>query len=354
MSDGFDKSLREFADEANENVDFEALRERILKAREEEKTQNVVKPRFGASRLRGWGLLAACLLLFIGGSIVLGEGISSKKADDAPQLMMNAAAGAVEESADAAMPEAALFDMEEAQFDAAEAPAEAMVTTSVTDENDSGKSEPAPALAGRATENAPDGMPSGMEEPYLVLVNRNNPIPEGKQTENLSSVDEAELSNITLKKTGMLAEATALSALSEMLRAAEEEGVTGFYLISAYRSFDEQNAIWQRKLASDPHYGENGAPVSSMPPGQSEHQTGLAFDITSLGHPSMSEGYAGTEQAQWLAENCADYGFILRYPKGKENTTGVVFEPWHFRYVGVDTAQYLTESGLVLEEREYN
>ena len=85
-------------------------------------------------------------------------------------------------------------------------------------------------------------------------------------------------------------------------------------------------------------------------PGTSEHQLGLAVDIISNAHPELNEAWAETEEAKWLTENCAQYGFILRYPPDKSDITGIVWEPWHFRYVGEDAAAYIMENGLCLEE----
>ena len=85
-------------------------------------------------------------------------------------------------------------------------------------------------------------------------------------------------------------------------------------------------------------------------PGTSEHQLGLAVDIISNVHPELDESWAQTEEAEWLKENCADYGFILRYPPDKSGITGIVWEPWHFRYVGEEAAQYIMENDLCLEE----
>lgn len=85
-------------------------------------------------------------------------------------------------------------------------------------------------------------------------------------------------------------------------------------------------------------------------PGTSEHNLGLAVDIVSLGYQLLDNKQATTAEVRWLVENCADYGFILRYPQGKESITGIIYEPWHFRYVGVTAAQEIMDSGMCLEE----
>ena len=91
--------------------------------------------------------------------------------------------------------------------------------------------------------------------------------------------------------------------------------------------------------------GQSEADTYSARPGHSEHQTGLALDIN-----YADSWFDNTAEARWIAENCADYGFILRYPKGKEDKTGYMYESWHVRYVGKELARKVTDSGLCLEE----
>ena len=85
-------------------------------------------------------------------------------------------------------------------------------------------------------------------------------------------------------------------------------------------------------------------------PNASEHQIGLALDIVTDTYVALNEGFAKTAAGKWLAENSCKYGFILRYPKGKEDITGIEYEPWHFRYVGAEVATLITEQGITLEE----
>jgi len=114
------------------------------------------------------------------------------------------------------------------------------------------------------------------------------------------------------------------------------------YLNSGYRSYASQQSIYTEYVYS---YGYAYAEAQAARPGHSEHQTGLAIDVTN------SSGYfTGSSQAAWLKENCADYGFILRYPEGKSDKTGYNAEAWHIRYVGLEHAQKITASGLCLEE----
>ena len=88
----------------------------------------------------------------------------------------------------------------------------------------------------------------------------------------------------------------------------------------------------------------------TLPAGHSEHETGLSLDILCSGNTQMDLTQANEPGNRWLVEHCAEYGFILRYPKDKENITGIAFEPWHFRYVGKEAAQFMSSRGLTLEE----
>lgn len=140
----------------------------------------------------------------------------------------------------------------------------------------------------------------------------------------------------------------ARAAFEEMAAAAR---VDGFELVafSGYRSFERQQELYERYVKND---GQEAADRYSARPGHSEHQTGLAFDI---GEKNFEEHYAResfgeTEAGKWVASNAHKFGFIMRYPKGKEKITGYMYEPWHFRYLGKELAKELTESGLTVEE----
>lgn len=137
------------------------------------------------------------------------------------------------------------------------------------------------------------------------------------------------------------------SALINMFSAAETDS---YYLMigSGYRSAELQS-VYFYGLASS--VGEEAANQSIARPGQSEHQTGLAVDISTVSQQCyLSECFAATGDGIWLVENSYKYGFILRYPEGKESITGYSYEPWHFRYVGVDLATAIHDSGLTFDE----
>lgn len=133
----------------------------------------------------------------------------------------------------------------------------------------------------------------------------------------------------------------AQAAFDEMQAAAAAEGIT-LKIISGYRSYTQQTKTYATYAARD---GEDAADRYSARPGHSEHQTGLAMDINSLW-----QSFADTAEGKWLAEHCAEYGFIIRYGADKETETGFMYEPWHIRYLGLDWAKAVTESGLCLEE----
>ncbi len=130
-------------------------------------------------------------------------------------------------------------------------------------------------------------------------------------------------------------------AFEELRMGAAEDGIT-IYLSSGFRSYETQNYLYNGYVY---YYGQAVADTFSARPGHSEHQTGLAIDCNII-----SDAFIGTPEAIWLAEHCHEYGFIIRYPQGKESITGYKYEPWHIRYIGVENAQKIHESGLTLEE----
>ncbi|THE09323.1 hypothetical protein E1I69_22790 [Bacillus timonensis] len=140
---------------------------------------------------------------------------------------------------------------------------------------------------------------------------------------------------------------TARAAFETMKRAAAKDGIV-LEAFSTYRSYSYQGSLYNRYVARN---GQAEADTFSARPGNSEHQTGLAFDIGGKNKGLWAEDeFANTAEAKWLANNAHHYGFILRYLKGKEHITGYIFEPWHYRYVGTELAPKIHQSGLTLEE----
>ncbi len=134
---------------------------------------------------------------------------------------------------------------------------------------------------------------------------------------------------------------TVMEAWNAMVEAAKEEGIS-LRIISGYRSYQTQQKLYNNYVNRS---GKEEADTYSARPGHSEHQTGLAFDINEISY-AFGESKAG----KWVAEHGPSYGFIIRYPKDKQEITGYVYEPWHLRYLGTELAMDVAESGLCLEE----
>ena len=143
-------------------------------------------------------------------------------------------------------------------------------------------------------------------------------------------------------------DAEAGAALQRLYDAAAADGLT-IYTVSGYRSYATQKSIYENNVATR---GLEYTETISARPGTSEHQTGLSFDVGAGSDTStvLSQRFAKTPEYAWLQEHMADHGFILRYPSGKTDWTGYVFEPWHIRYVGVELARYIRSTGLCVEE----
>lgn len=143
--------------------------------------------------------------------------------------------------------------------------------------------------------------------------------------------------------------------LVDMLAAAGEEGYH-YWIASAYRSRQRQQELVDEDVLRYRNQGLSYQKAleetykQTMPAGKSEHETGLALDILYGENPQMDLSQADTAGNQWLVEHSHEYGFILRYPQDGEEITGIAYEPWHFRYVGKEAAQFLYENQLTLEE----
>ncbi|MCL2224873.1 MAG: M15 family metallopeptidase [Defluviitaleaceae bacterium] len=176
----------------------------------------------------------------------------------------------------------------------------------------------------------------------LWLVNRENALCADFVPSNLVVYRGAEL------------RAEARDAFVEMVEELEAAGIFGLKLQSAYRSYEHQSAIFERKKqfliaqGHDESEAEENAATVVQPPGASEHQLGLALDVTMDGQ--LSQEFAQTKAGIWLEENCHRFGFIVRYPQYKTDVTDIIYEPWHLRYVGRPHAQIMKETGLALEE----
>lgn len=201
---------------------------------------------------------------------------------------------------------------------------------------------PIPAVA-----PAPVPLNTDLENTYTFLVNREYPLAKNYAPSDLVVPDiPFSFSDKTADKRKL--RKVAAEALEELYRAALEEKDLTITGVSGYRSYDRQYDIYGTNLIRK---GLQHTNLYSAAPGTSEHQTGLAIDVScaSIGY-SLTNRFATTPEGIWLKENCWRFGFILRYPKDKEDITGYAYEPWHIRYVGVPLAYYLYTTGLTLDE----
>jgi len=172
---------------------------------------------------------------------------------------------------------------------------------------------------------------------------------------NKFPLDESYKFEVKKLPCGVPVDAEIYDSLVAMLDAGTAEGCS-FHVNTAFRTIDEQKALFAKhmKIHMDKGLDENAAydvvKTIIAIPGRSEHHTGLAVDILSVDHRALDDAYGETKEAKWLAENCHKFGFILRYPGDKCEITGVIYEPWHFRYVGEDAASEIMSKGICLEE----
>lgn len=214
---------------------------------------------------------------------------------------------------------------------------------------------PTPAATATSTPETATPVPEATA-PVLVntdtstvtfLVNREYPLSEDYVPEGLTTPEVLfPFSDTSIDKAKMTPEAGA--ALARLFDAAYDEAGLTLYGVSAYRSYARQYTIYATNLIV---YGTAHTNRYSAAPGRSEHQTGLAIDISCASEGfGLEETFADTPEGIWVAQNAHRFGFILRYPKDKEHITGYSYEPWHIRYVGTELAALLYETGLTLDE----
>ena len=186
-----------------------------------------------------------------------------------------------------------------------------------------------------------------LADPLMVLVNHTSKMPDD-YTFDTKECGSATAVNKTLQT-------VACDAFLEMQKAAAADGVT-VWMQSGYRSVKYQTSLYERKTkyyldkGCDNATAREKAAAVVNPPGYSEHNCGLAADLNSPEHTGLDEGFEKTAAFRWLCEHAGDYGFILRYPKDAEDKTEIIYEPWHWRYVGVENAARINASGLCFEE----
>ena len=186
-----------------------------------------------------------------------------------------------------------------------------------------------------------------LADPLMVLVNHTNKMPDDYTFETKECGSKTAV-NKTLQT-------VACDAFLEMQKAAAAENVT-IWMQSGYRSVAYQTKLYEKKTQ---YYRDKGfeeaaarekAAAIVNPPGYSEHNCGLAADLNSPEHTGLDEGFENTAAFRWLCQHAGEYGFILRYPKGAEEKTEITYEPWHWRYVGVENAAKINASGLCFED----
>jgi len=181
---------------------------------------------------------------------------------------------------------------------------------------------------------------------YLVLVNKNNKLaPEYSPSDlvllNVFDFNQNPNTTIYMRE-------TAAHMVEQLFQAALDEAGLWLLARSGYRSYETQAQVYERYVSES---SQEAADRFSARPGHSEHQTGLALDVTaSAVNGQLVEEFGNIPEGQWLRDHAHRFGFIIRYPEGRENETGYIYEPWHIRYVGIEAATKIYEQGWILEQ----
>lgn len=203
-------------------------------------------------------------------------------------------------------------------------------------------SHPTSSVKAAASSAAPPSRTVDRSAWQIRLVNATHPLPANFTVQTVA-VGNARF------------DARAADALRQLMQACNRQG-NHLLICSGWRSISKQSSLYQDEIYAQKRRGltsgkaESAAAAVVAPPGTSEHNLGLAVDFGSSTNEYCDETFARTPEGKWLAKNAWQYGFILRYPQGKEKLTGIVFEPWHYRYVGLQAAKEIRASGQCLEE----
>ena len=195
-----------------------------------------------------------------------------------------------------------------------------------------------------AVEDSASLLSSGSENWAIALVNEEHPLD--------TSYVPAEMTEIESERS---VDSRIADDLKQMLSDAKDAGLS-MYVASAYRSYEKQREVFNNTIQDwisqgySPLNAYDETKKSVAVPGTSEHATGLAVDIISSEYEALDDRQGDTEEQKWLMEHCWEYGFILRYPSDKSDVTNIVYEPWHYRYVGKEAAKEITEQNITLEE----
>ena len=308
------------------------------------------------------GIIITCIVIFM--IIFIGKAINSDKdTTDSPETDVSEIQKPTEStSSEFQTPETTQSDTSTTEHVQS---TEEKTTEKTTNEPETVVVTTKPALTGSFYDTvkyrSPDAVPANIFKHgrSLMLLNRQYELPEDFKWDlvywsNGQPVDAMYL-NCEEKNSVKAVDKAAYKPLKDMFAAAQEAGVP-LELVSAFRSIHLQDKLFTRSVNSymSQGYSEadaiNKANYSRTFSGTSEHNTGLGFDIMEKGNFSLSESFENTAQFKWLMENAENYGFILRYAENKTTQTGIMYEPWHFRYVGVEHAKKINELGMCLEE----
>lgn len=201
------------------------------------------------------------------------------------------------------------------------------------------------AVQEEATEEITSQQPPKEREWNLILVNPQNTIPDGY----------ADSITLTQLQNGQAIDSRCYPDLQEMMDACRADGLSPL-IVSSFRSNETQESLYNRKINQfkDMGYNDDDAKIEAgrivAVPGTSEHQLGLAIDVVDTSYQTLDEQQENTPTQKWLMQNSYKYGWILRYPNSKKDITGIIYEPWHYRYVGKEAAEEIYNSGVCLEE----
>ena len=192
------------------------------------------------------------------------------------------------------------------------------------------------------------------DQAHLILANKQTPLGSNYVPASLSKIP----ADLTLYGKDVHLESTAALAAEAMVRELRSLGYTDIAITSGYRSYEYQQVLFNTYLSNEaaahPTWSQQQCEAEvltySARPGESEHQTGLCIDLISVNYVSLDESFAQNPAYAWLTENAHCFGFILRYPADKTTITGYAYEPWHYRFVGVEAATRIHEQGITLEE----
>lgn len=184
----------------------------------------------------------------------------------------------------------------------------------------------------------------GLNNQYTILINKDHKLEKDYIPSDLIEID-VDFYNSNIERKYMRKDVAI--QLKKMFDDAKKENVH-LVAISGYRSYESQIDVYRYNINT---YGEQYANTVSAKPGESEHQTGLAMDVSSksINYQLINE-FSDTPEGIWLKNNCHKYGFIIRYPENKEEITGYIYESWHIRYVGIYAANYIYNKNITLEE----